>query len=190
MGLVLHTAPAVEPLDINALREHLRVDHTLEDTIITSYGVAARQWAEAFTNRQFITATYILTLDAFPPSHIALPRPPAQTVSTINYIDTAGTSQLLDPALYTLDSSAIVGRVAPIYGEWWPSTRGDMESVTIEYKAGYGDSGLSVPESILLAIRLLTTHFYENRLAGSAGIERNMQFSVEAMLWPYRVCEV
>ena len=57
------TEPATEPLTLTEAKEHLRVDGTDEDTLITSIITVARKLCENYTNRAFITQTWTQTED-------------------------------------------------------------------------------------------------------------------------------
>jgi uncharacterized phiE125 gp8 family phage protein len=188
----LATAPAVEPLTLTEAKLHLRVDHTTDDDLITSLIVAARQYAENYTQRCFITQTWDLKLDAFPVGDILLVKPPVASVTSITYVDTDGTTQTLSSALYRTDLPtgpwAQRGRIEPAYGESWPSTRALSNAVTVRCVHGYG-LAVSVPDPIKAALKLLIGHWYENREAVSVSIGANVQqvpMAVVALLVPFK----
>ena len=80
---------------------------------------------------------------------IDLPRPPLQSVESIQYIDTAGNVQTLAPEDYVVDaSSGEIGRVALAWNRFWPITRCSINSVVIQFTAGYGDAAEDVPQAI------------------------------------------
>jgi hypothetical protein len=60
------TDAASEPLSLQEAKDHLRVDDTASDTLITSLIKAARQTIEEWTSRQLLTATWVMALDCFP----------------------------------------------------------------------------------------------------------------------------
>ena len=66
MALKMSAAPAKEPLDMNQVKLHLRVDAADDDVLIQSLIAAARQDCEKFQNRAYITQTWELWLDAWP----------------------------------------------------------------------------------------------------------------------------
>ena len=66
MGLRVTTPPADEPVSLADARAHLRVDGTDEDALIGGLIVAAREYAEGFTGRRFVTTDMELTLEQFP----------------------------------------------------------------------------------------------------------------------------
>jgi uncharacterized phiE125 gp8 family phage protein len=176
------SAPAVEPLSTAEAKDHLKITHSDDDTIIDSYVTAARLWCEAFIQRQLITATWELVLDAFWADAIPLPFPPLASVTSVQYIDTDGDSQTFSSDDYVVDTKSAPGRIYLAYNESWPTTRQVREAVTITYVAGYGASGSDVPEEIRTAIRLLTAHYYEHR-EGEAGAVPDV---VRQILWSKR----
>jgi len=66
MSLTIVTPPAEEPVTLTEAKNHLRVDLSDDDSLISALIVAAREHAEAITRRAFITQTLKLSLDAFP----------------------------------------------------------------------------------------------------------------------------
>jgi hypothetical protein len=109
-GLTLVTPPAGEPVSIATLKNHARVTVAVDDGMLGGYITAARQYAESYTNRAFLTQTWRLALRAFPGrdyvstsrewtsleqyyrwNYIAIPRPPLIAVSSFIYTDTSGT---------------------------------------------------------------------------------------------------
>ncbi len=65
MPLLLVTGPAIEPVSLAEQKTHMRVTGTTEDSLIAEKIIAAREVVEALSNRQFITATWKLTLPQF-----------------------------------------------------------------------------------------------------------------------------
>lgn len=189
MGLKKSAEPTVEPVSLTDMKLHLRVDISDDDDLITSLIKAARGYAEDFTNRTFITSTYELTLDSFV-NPIYIPRPKLQSITSIVYTDTDGSSQTLSASSYTVDTASLIGRVVPVWGESYPSTRDTINAVVITYKAGYGDAATNVPEGIIAAIKLLVGHWYENRETVALGTMSKVPMTVESLLWMFRVYEV
>lgn len=131
--------PTSEPLSPADVKQHLRITASNEDTLIAAQLTAARLWAEMFTRRQFVRAEWKLYLDQFPCGPIRVPRPPLISVSSIQYVDTAGAAQTLATSLYQVDPYHQPGLIVPAYGQTWPTTRdGTPNAVTVTYLAGYG----------------------------------------------------
>lgn len=164
-GIKIKTAPAVEPVTVQEMREYLSLGGTEDDTLLTGLITAARAALEKMTGRTFITTTYQLYYDGFSFLPVKLARPPVQSVSSITYVDEDGVTQTLSSTLYTVDVSSLYGRISPAYGESWPVTRAQDNAVCIEFKAGYGDAAASVPEPLKIAIKMLAADVYEHREA-------------------------
>lgn len=80
--------------------------------------------------------TWVQRLDWFP-CEIELRRPPVQSVTSVEYVDTAGSTQTLASSRYQLDASSAPGRLRPAYGDSWPTIRLIPNAVTITFVAGY-----------------------------------------------------
>ncbi len=182
--------PATEPITLAEARAHLRVDDTTENDYITALITVAREHVESLTDRQLITATYALRLDDFPRRSCDIIRPPRPrliAVSSITYVDTAGDTQTLAAADYQVDAVSEPCRILPAYGLTWPSTRSQLNAVTITYTAGYGAAAV-VPKAIKQAILMLVAHWFENREPVVVGtITSEVPMTVKALLGPYRV---
>ncbi len=149
MSLFLVTAPSSEPVSLSELKLHLRVDSTTEDDLITGLNVAAREYAEAFTQRAIPPQTFDYKLDAFPcGSEFYLPKAPCISVTSISYIDTNGDTQTLATTVYGTDlpvgPQARAGRIYLKYQQVWPSTRDIPNAVTIRFVAGYAGTALTI----------------------------------------------
>lgn len=216
-SVVTITPPALEPLTLEEAKKHLRVTASDDDDHIGDCITAARQYAENFLNRSLITQTLRMRADSFPDlpnntlkffvptysveSYLAraislmsgpfyLQRPPVQAISGITYVDANGNLQTLAPAAYLVDTDAEPARISPAYSTPWPVTRAQQGAVNITYTAGYGDQPAQVPIAIKQAIKILVSHFYENREPAAPGIVTPVMISAEALMWMYRVPEI
>jgi uncharacterized phiE125 gp8 family phage protein len=187
-GLTVVTPPVDEPLDLDDLKRHCRVelDFAEDDPLLRDMLRAAREYCETVTARQLCTATLRMTLDAFPCGDgvIELPRAPVQSVDAIAYVDSAGNTQTLDPALYLLDATREPARVTPAYGGTWPTTRCQVAAVQIDFIAGYADLK-QIPAGVRHAMRLLVGGWYTQRedwITGGGGAAK-IPHGVDALLW-------
>jgi uncharacterized phiE125 gp8 family phage protein len=156
------TQPTVEPITLNEAKLNLRVNCTDDDALITALIVAARRWCEQYENRAYITQT--ITANTFwLPAQIILPLPLLQSVTSVTYIDTAGDTQTLSSDLYDVDTVREPGRITRAFNATYPSIRGDVNGVTIVYKAGYGNASTDVPQETIQAIQMLIAHYYDDR---------------------------
>lgn len=195
MALSLVTGPSVEPVTLAEAKAHLRQDVADEDALITTLIAAARQWAENFTHRAFITQTWDLKLDDFPDLECAieLPLAPVSAITSITYVDQNNVTQTWSSTLYLTDlpsgPTAQRGRISPAYAQYYPVPLTVLNAVTVRFVAGYGASPASVPEAIRAAIKLLIGHWFERRTPVQVGpglVVAEIPMGVESLLWPYK----
>ncbi len=200
---IVDTAPASEPVTLDEAKAFLRVDTSDDNTLITDLIVAAREAAEAYTRRAFITQTLKLWLDRFPirctsgydvdgffelpisavvnsADFIYLPRQPLASVSSIVTYASDGTSSTLSTNVYGTDTAG--GRVYLKEGQSWPANLRDTAAIVITYVAGYGAAS-AVPSSIKTAIKMHVAAMYDGR-GGCA-----MPDGARAILTPYRIMD-
>lgn len=160
---------------------------SIEDTLLSALIVSARDYAEGFQGRAYITQTWELALDEWP-DIIKLPKPPLQTVDSIEYYDTAGALNLLAPAAYQVDIRGYQPRISPVYGGSWPTTvLQPLAGIVVTFTAGYGDLASDVPERIRTAIKMLAGHLYEHREATDIKEVKEVSLAVHALLGLDRV---
>ncbi len=194
MSLKLITAPTVEPITLQETKDHLRVDGTTDDALISALILAARQHLDGrdgWLGRALMAQTWDYTLDEFPPGDfIRLPLAPVQSVTSISYTDTDGASQTFSSASYALGADLDwQPRVNLGYGLTWASTRGVPDAVTVRFVAGYANAN-AVPAPIKAALLLTVGHLYENREAiaetGRGVTLTELPMGVDSLLFPYR----
>ncbi len=183
MAETLVTAATEDPVSLSDIKLHCRITHNDEDELLLQLVGAATRHVESHLNQQLVTATWRLTLLGFPHCEIIVPRPPLIAVSSITYVDTAGTTTTLSASNYQVDASAKPGRIMPAYSLFWPDTRYETYiAVTINYTAGYG-AAEDVPLPIRQAIKLLAAHWYQNRESVLVGtISSELPMAVRSLL--------
>jgi uncharacterized phiE125 gp8 family phage protein len=183
--LKIKTQPAIEPVTLPEAFKHLGIpeaNYQDDGDTISAMIKAAREQVEAITRRALITQTWYLYLDAFP-TVISMPLSPLQSVTSIKYVDSAGTLQTLTASAYHVDTTSEPARIEPAYGEVWPTIRGDLGGITIEFVCGYGATAATVPQSIKNAILLELERLYERDPRTMDGLEK----ARDALLASYRV---
>lgn len=158
---VLVTAPTDTPIEEADLRTHKGITHRSEDQYLRTLIETATEALQGIAWRQFMTATYSLTFDTFA-DRLELPRPPLQSVTSITYDDTAGSSQTLATSVYEVVTNSTPGFVRLKYGQTWPAVRGYPDVILVTFVCGYGAAS-AVPFRTRHAIKLLATHLYEMR---------------------------
>jgi uncharacterized phiE125 gp8 family phage protein len=177
------TSPIAEPITLAHAKAQVRREEVTDDDAFleTILIPAVRNRGEQETHRQFITAVWDLKLDRFPwpcdvsPGEeirypqgvIKVPKAPLQEVTYIKYVDGDGVLQTWSSSNYLVDAptgeQASRGRITPAYGVSWPSTRDQINAVTVRFVAGYGDTDTSVPARLKIAMLVDLGTQYENR---------------------------
>ena len=121
----------------------------------------ARVAAEGYTRRALVTQTWDLKLDYFPRWTINVPKPTLQSVTSITYVDTDGTTQTLAADQYLVDTSSTPARITPAFGLVWPITRWQNNAVTVRFVAGYGLAA-AVPDGIKTWMLIRIKHLFDN----------------------------
>lgn len=185
MTLTVTVPPSAEPVLLPTLKAHLRVDHPDEDALIGTYIAAARTRVEAFTRRRLITQDVTWRRDGFC-AGLRLPVAPVQSVLSITYLSSAGSTETMDSADYRLAAAAQPAVIVPAYGKVWPVTQPVADAVGVSLRVGYGASGADVPADLVMAVFLLAAHYYAYRepvMSGAAAAE--LPESVSALLVPH-----
>lgn len=181
MNLVLVEAPAAEPVSTSDFATQVRVTlDSSEMALVAAMLTAARQLAESTCAIQLINATYELRLDQFPCDRfIELTRVPLQDVLSVKYTDPNGIEQTLSTSTYTVDkrwtpdqmpaSIPTPGRILLNVDQFWPATQFRPNAVRIQFKAGFGIAGTSVPPAIRQWILLKAASMFEHREADVLG---------------------
>lgn len=177
--------PASEPITLDEAKDHLRVDHVDEDSLITALIIAARRYVEQICNRALMTQTIRAKFDSFPhyDQSIMLPQSPVQSIDSVKYIDNEGVLQTVSASDYVLDGTSQPARLDTAYNATWPPARYENNAVQIEYVAG----SATVTEDIKHAIKLVVGSFYMNREAECFQQMHKPNLSIDALLAPYKL---
>lgn len=205
-ALTVITGPSEEPVCIDILRRHLRVDYLDDDDLLGMYLTSARMLAEQYLSRALITQTLQWTVGRrmmpvaagpnpyvplfFPGGNafglpnmdrvpLELPRSPAQSVSTVQISGPDGALQTLDASSYVLDSL-----LQPANLRLLPDAiNGPINFISITYIAGYGDNPQSIPMPIIHAVMMMAAYLYENR----GDTDAEIPAAARALMDPYRI---
>lgn len=176
------TPPAIEPVTLEEVKLHLRIDGNEEDSYLLGLITAARQRCEEYTRRAFISQKWEFALDGAV-DMIYLPRPPVEMIESVT-LD----GEEVDPANYTLLAANVFYPKVPLKVV-------NPGGLVIRYTSGYGDNAEHVPKQIRQAILMLIGHLYEAREGQAPQIQYEVQArtgadmppSVISLLRPYRV---
>lgn len=191
MRVSLVTEPAEEPLTLDEVRTHLRLDDHTDDAYALALAAAVREAFESETGRQLVTATWRATLDCFPASRhepIRLPKPPLASVTSIQYVDEAGDTQTWSSDEYTVETFAGPlarrGMVYPAVDCDWPVALAVPGAVTITFVAGVVPS--LIPEGHRAVLLMWLADLYENRERQVTGTIVSQNATAASMLELYR----
>lgn len=196
MGLVRTVEPENLPVTLTDAKKQceLAPSDTAHDSHILRLIRAATADVERHTRRALITQTWRLSLSDWPfdrpyyrkyagaVGRVYLPRPPLQSVSSIVYVDDAGSDVTLSTSLYQVTADASPGFIEPAYGEVWPTLRPEtVEPVTITYVAGFGADASAVPEQYKNVIYELVAFRFMNRGDAQMDIPKHIKWSLSAL---------
>ncbi len=192
-SLELVTEAAELPVTLAEAKEHLRVDSSDEDTLITSLIYAATDFVSGrngYTGRALLPQTWDAYFSKF--DDIELPLPPCISVASITYKDTDSASQTLATSVYTVNTARQPALVTLKPIQTWPATDESWDAVKIRFTCGYAGGSPAreaVPYSIKAAIKLVIGDLYQNREGGNLvnGAKYEINPTVKALLNPYRV---
>jgi hypothetical protein len=184
-GLVLLTAPAVEPATLTEAKSYLGVLDPAEDALIGNLIAAARQAVESYTGRVLITQSWRLTLDNWPEPKVGvgsdllglqqdwpaqfvgngglvvveLPKAPLQSVSGVRVYDSSGVASTVAPSAYVVDTTTTPSRLVFGSNISLPAVGQVARGIEIDFVAGYGASATSLPamlrQAVLAGVKVL-----------------------------------
>jgi uncharacterized phiE125 gp8 family phage protein len=185
MPIKVSVPPVEEPLTLSEAKAQCHVDTMDDDTLIIGLISAAREWCEKMDWRAYVTQTLELWLDYWPAGAIIVPRPPLQTVESVEYYDIGDNAFTLSDSKYIVDAVSQPGRIVLRTYETWPITYPVLRSangICVTYTAGYG-MAVDVPQRIKQAMLLLVGHWYENRENTVVGtVNRSIEMGVQSLL--------
>jgi uncharacterized phiE125 gp8 family phage protein len=180
-GLGVVTAPTAEPIQLQELKDYLRIDTTDDDVQLRQLIEAARSELERATRRQLVTATYKWYLTDWP-TVFYVPKPPLQSVTHVKYYDGDSVQQTLSTDVYAVDTHHEPGRIRLKYGQSWPSSyRGGTGDIEIQFVCGY----TTIPSEVKLALFKLVHQAYDTRMPVGASA-----WEIRAMKWRLAIPEI
>lgn len=187
-GLVVTLAEVKAQMRVDA-------DWTDEDTLITSMLTTAQNKLENRYGWALLRQTRMQLMDAFPSGTdpMTVQFPPIAAISAITYVDEDGATQTWSATEYQTSFASVPANtlltfveIRPAYDYEYPDIRStDINPVRIQYTCGY-DGAANIPEEIKHAIKLLVSHWFENReeyLYGRVGSA--IDFSIDALMADY-----
>lgn len=183
----LITPPEVELITLDEAKEHLRYRASGKDDEITGMIKAFRQDIEGELHRAFITQEWKVFYDCWE-NEIRIPfgrlqlrdaveaveadpeaDPPVEAVEAvekrplIKYYDVDGNQQTLDEdTFYWVDNVSDPAKIIRKQSVTYPTLQyGRPNAIEITFTCGYGDAAEDVPGSVVSALKLMLTDYFE-----------------------------
>ncbi len=176
INLNLKVGPVKEPVGIDMMRIHLRMDGTDEDVYVEEVIIpSARASIEEALSMGLITQTWEWYWDGgFPNTGVLVfPIGPVLSVTSVKYLDTDGVEATLSSSKYTVAIKSDVQRLWLNESEVWPDVDIQRPEVAwVEFKVGYGTDPDDVPAKVRHLVMLMGEHIFEHRgpvLTGGMG---------------------
>ena len=178
------TPPPIEPITLDAAKLFLRLDHDAEDALIAELIQSAREQVETLCRQALIARPQRVTFN--PPFNriLYLSVAPIKSVTSVT-LHMGDNEEEIIP----LDSLKINLRATPVsvqketLGLWSWHSRSDIEAITVDVVAGYGETADDIPMPLRQAMLLLIGQGYEHR----AGTDMpGIPMMVDALVMPYR----
>ncbi|MBR7653044.1 hypothetical protein HED50_08985 [Ochrobactrum oryzae] len=160
MTMFLVTPPALEPVTIADVRAFLRISTESEDDVLHRLIATAREIIEAETGLSLIDQTWRLRVDRWPRSgRLALFKYPVKAVTSVVAYRVDGTAICFSPEEFVLHHNR---RPQRLYMAQYPDAA-QFIGLEVDFLAGFGESGVEVPDALKHAILTLVAHLYESR---------------------------
>lgn len=179
--------PPADPCVTTArMKEHLRVSHSEEDTLIAALVSRAEGWVEQRSGRSLMYQCWrYRTWNGYrwDGTRLALPRAaPFRSLDLVMVRREIETADLVVASdLYHVDGEGEPAIVTALSG--FPA--GVVH--TFEYFAGSADAE-DVDPQLVQAVTLLAAHWYENREASVTGtISKEIEFAATSLVEPFRL---
>jgi uncharacterized phiE125 gp8 family phage protein len=192
MALKLKTPSTVDIVSLDDAKKHCRVDHADDDDYISLLIKAAVSHLDGYRGilgRCIGEQTWELVYDEFPCGPLRIDLPDLMSVVAVKYINENGLEVTMPDTDYMVDNKSSDGWVIP-YSEW-PIAMETANAISVEFKAGFGSTTASIPESVRFAVLLLVGNWYMNRepvLAGETPSE--IPFTVACLINQWRILKV
>lgn len=174
-----------EPVTVEELASHLRINTSDEQSELEAYITVARQMFELHTDGRVCLPTLFEQYLTDWPDVIRLHRGPVVELTSVEYYDTDDDLQTL--ADCQLDDSSTPGLVYLSTFSYPALSAQRPRPIVVSFTAGYSSIS-TVPTDIKLAIKLLAGHYYNNREATLTDDLKDLPFGFQAVANKYKLC--
>lgn len=171
---VIVTASKNEIVSVDEFRNFQRTktnNRTDQDEVPDFYEqviAAATEMVQNYTGRSLLTQAWRWKIDRFPNNReVRIPRPPLISITNVVLIDADDVGTNMPSADYDVDTDNEPGLLYINENSAGVTTK-TFRGIRIEYQAGYGSTGTSVPLAIKHAIMMWAKRIVEGRPGGNS----------------------
>ena len=185
MNIKVVQPPASMPVSLSQAKQHLRLETSTEDDLLTGIIREATDYCEVILRQNLIERTLqqSFTRDQIA-SGLFLTGAPVREVVEVRGLSLSGQSTIISPSQYTIalhDGQAHLH----LHDDIDPATI--AQGVTVDYASGLGQTGSEIPGNITRAILMLVAHWYEFRGATHRDEPADkLPAGLEVLLAPHR----
>lgn len=163
-SLSISSISTQEPITLGAVKEHLKIQSTMEDRLLAGYIKAARIQLGNKIKCALIPTSYEMKLDVFRDTMV-IPMPPLSSTSAdvvITYINSTGGTSTCSATNYTVDYKSTPGKIYLAYDASWPTDVRDVKgAISVAFRSGY--STATIPENSKLWLKYRVGAAYLHR---------------------------
>lgn len=174
MPVVELSTIATEPVSVDEVKTHLRIDGTAEDSYIRDFLIpTARRQCEAFARKAFVSRSFREdfcgrdwpTYGRSGVGPVVLERAPLGQVTGVEYYASGSTTlSTWASSNYLVDTARVPGGIYLAPGGTWPAVDDTRHNaVQVTYVAGHSSAAESVPADYRHAMLLWCAHLHEHR---------------------------
>lgn len=160
-------AAASEPITLADAKRSCRIDasDTTFDDELNDAIASARGFMESTTGTRLVEQTIEMRCDSF--ADLArLPVAPLSAIVSVEYVDTAGSTQTLAGSVYEARLFGLMPSIALAYDQSWPAIQSGS-LITVTATAGYDE----IPAELLDALRLAVAQRFASREMNEPGFK-------------------
>ncbi len=184
MHLEKLTEPGFNSVTLARLRNNSNIPPGQDEDFLIEALKSAEDYVERYLECTIGIAEWRLTLDSFPPANepLLIPLWPIRNVILIAYLDSQSVRQELDLNQIVPPKGNDRYHLKLKSGFTWPTTLCEPNAVEIDFTAGFATQA-KIPGTMTQAIRMLVSHWYENREAVLTGtVSKEIELGVSSML--------
>lgn len=203
--------PAIVPVLLDEIKDHLRIDGAEEDASLGALVASATNLIENYLDMSLIERSVAIYFDNWgvnakranedtwwngvadgslsllrgDKDFVSLPVKPIQSVEQVEVTAADGSSVVWGADNYYL-KPGLTPTLTRKYGRAWPVPGVKTDGIKITVLAGFGPDWNHVPASIRQAVLMLATHLYYNRGNSAVNGEALKASGAKALLHAYR----